>query len=173
MHAMGRQLAVALGPGDETAFLAFLRERCDLAIFRTPAPTPDEIWLDALPPRRPHGLDAVYLWNRDFPWDPQPAPTTIGTWYVPGTGQAPVLEYARDPLRRGPAHQHGRVYWARVPSADGAFEAGGVRYDYDVAEFGRWYDAVVRWLRKAATPVPGTTPVLHCLPDAARHYGVR
>jgi hypothetical protein len=185
MHLMawGRQLAVAMGPSDEDAFLAFLRERCDLAILRTPAPSREAIRLDvgvgggetsvALPPPRRHGTDAFYLWNRSFPWDPQPEPTTDGaSWYVPGIGRAPVLEYVRDPLRHGPG-QHGRVYWARTPAPDGAFQADGVRYGYDVAEFERWFGAVVRWLRKSGTPMNGMTPIVHCLPEAARRYGVR
>jgi len=171
--AWGRQLAVAMTPGDEAAFLAFLREGRDLAILATPAPSPEAVWLDALPPPRRAGTDAFYLWNRDFPWEPRPAPTTDGAaWYLPGLGPAPVLEYVRDPLRRG-AHEHGRVYWARTPAADGAFEAGGIRYAYDVAEFERWYGTVVRWLRKAGTPLTGTKPVVHCLPEAARRYGIR
>ena len=171
--AWGRQLAVAMTPGDEAAFLAFLREGRDIAILRTPAPSPEAVRLDALPPPRGHGMEQFFLWNRAFPWDPRPAPTTDGAaWYLPGLGKAPVLEYVRDPLRRD-ARDRGRVYWARTPEADGAFEAGGIRYAYDVAEFERWYGTVVRWLRKTSTPLQGTKPPLHCLPEAARTYGLR
>jgi hypothetical protein len=174
MHVMawGRQLAVAMTPGDEELFLAFLRDRCDLAILRTPSRSREAIWLEDFSPwgQGPH---VFYLWNRSFPWEPAPAPTRDGaSWYLPGLGQAPVLEYLRDPLRHGPGH-HGRVYWARTPSPDGAFEAGGVRYAYDVAEFERWFGAVLRWLRKTGIRMNGVTPVVHCLPEAARHYGVR
>jgi hypothetical protein len=171
--AWGRQIAVAMTPGDEQVFLAFLREQCDLAILRTPAPSRDATRLEDFTPRRPHGTDAFYLWNRSFPWEPEPAPTTDqASWHLPGIGRAPVLEYVRDPLRRGPG-QHGRVYWAKSPSPGGSFELGGARYDYDAAEFERWYGTVARWLRQAGATMGRVTPVVHCLPEAARTYGVR
>jgi hypothetical protein len=59
--AWGRQIAVAMTPGDEQVFLAFLREQCDLAILRTPAPSRDATRLEDFTPRRPHGTDAFYL----------------------------------------------------------------------------------------------------------------
>jgi hypothetical protein len=90
------------------------------------------------------------LWNRAFPWQPEFAqwnpdrvqcPDLAGHHYLRNTAGAPLIEYLREPLDNPKPLVYGRVYW----NTDFAIYTGPA---YDVALFGRWFDKIVRWLRK-------------------------
>jgi hypothetical protein len=142
---MGRQIAVALSEEAEDAFLKFLRQTAEIQLILPFAETKDALFVDQVEPRGSHHW-SHYIWNKTFPWQPEFAqtrsdlpPDRRGRYYVSNKSAAPILEYSRHnfdvPASRG------RIYWSKYFSApDGPA--------YDVDSFERWYESVVRWLRK-------------------------
>ena len=145
---MGRQTAVALSDEDEQAFLGFLRADADIRIYRWAAPRPEFLVVPAFPPRGPGGW-SYRLWNTAFPWEPEYEqwpqdmrdPNLDSKFRLANTSGAPLIEYSRHALDNPAPMVHGRVYW----NTDFAIYSGPT---YDTAAFSRWYDHVVRWLRK-------------------------
>ena len=127
---------------DEARFLAFLREQSTIRVFRSSAPTPQELEL--------HGSDLgngyqFLFWNTRFEWHPvirqvpldAPVVERRGWSYFGNHSTAPVLEYDRHGFEHSSAQ--GRLYWAK-------YFAGQV--SYNVAEFEAWFEQAVRWLKK-------------------------
>jgi len=145
---MGRQTSVALSEEDERDFLAFLRAETDVKVFRWSAPSPE---LLSIPEFLPGGSEhhTFRLWNTAFPWNPEFAqwspevqnPHLTSQFHLKNTAGAPVIEYSREAFDNPAAIVHGRVYW----NTDFAIYRGP---HYDTVAFGRWFDKVVRWLRK-------------------------
>lgn len=149
---MGRQTSIALSEDDEREFLAFLRAGADVKVLRWAAPSPELLFVQELPPRGT-GEHHFRFWNTAFPWNmnlqrgPETAHPQLASQYYPRNNSgAPVLEYSREALDNPKARTHGRIYW----NTDFAIYTGPA---YDTAEFGRWYDKVVRWLRKSGKRV--------------------
>jgi hypothetical protein len=160
---MGKQTHIVATLEDEEAFLRFVRETADIALFESFAPTADALWKQSFEAER-SGHYKYCIWNRAFPWTPEYGrvgpqaddPKCIGWYYVSNTGDAPVVEFDRSdfhPVREG------RVYWARDFSAPRGL-------DYDVAAFSRWYDSVVRWIRKHGRKLQTGAYWPYYLPDA-------
>ena len=145
---MGRQTAVALSEEDENNFLGFLRADADIRIYQWAASTTELLVVPRFPPRGPS--ESYRLWNTAFPWEPEygqwqrvgVTPQLAEKFYLKNTAGAPLLEYSRQSFGEAkPLMMYGRIYW----NTDFAIYRGP---EYDTAAFGRWYDHVVRWLRK-------------------------
>lgn len=154
---MGRQTAVALSEEDEDDFLGFLRADSDIRIYQRAASNPRLLVVPEFPPRGP-SESSYRLWNAAFPWKPEygqwqregVTPELAGKFYLKNTAGAPLLEYSRQSFSEPKPLVHGRVYW----NTDFAIYRGP---EYDTAAFGRWYDHVVRWLRRHGRKVEITT----------------
>jgi hypothetical protein len=166
---MGRQTSIVATHSDEQAFLRFLRSKWKIKLFRFAAASEDDIWLDDIPPFCP--LDRqLYVWNCDFPWQPQfglilpERQTPQRKIYVKNVGSSPAIEFYRTDeenfFDKGfTATSHGRVYWSgrNDPASS-----------YDVDAFSRWYDTVIRWLRRQGQRVQETKSCHYFyLPSAA------
>jgi hypothetical protein len=151
---MGRQTAVALSEDDEREFLRFLRADADIRVIQRAAPTPELIFVPEFP-RLGLGQRRFHLWNTAFPWQPELGqwspdhvqdPNLAGQYYVKNRSGAPLIEYLREPLDNPKPLVHGRIYW----NTDFAVYTGPA---YDTVLFGRWFDKVVRWIRKSGKRV--------------------
>lgn len=144
---MSRQTSVALSEEDEIEFLAFLRADADVRVLRSTAPTLEQIFVPQFLPRQ-SGEDRFHLWNAGFTWNPEFAQYgpdrrdgAASHFYPKNTSGAPLVEYLREQFDDPEAIVRGRIYWNtwhdiyRGPS-------------YDVEAFERWFDRMVRWLRK-------------------------
>ncbi len=134
---MGRQVEVSLSEDEERALLAFMRMSANVQIIRTFAPSQAALFLDAFEPRG-EGNWTYHLWNRSFAWEPQFSVTRTDqpSAYVSNSSSGPLLEYSRHT-----SHGPGRIYWARHFSAPDGLA-------YNVAAFERWYNSVVRWVKR-------------------------
>jgi hypothetical protein len=141
---MGRQTAVALSEEDEEVFLAFLRAESDVRIYRRSAPSAELLVVPEFPPRG-SGEMSYRLWNAAFPWKPEYGRWQTDTVLV-NTAGAPLLEYSRHAFDNPNPLVHGRIYW----NTDFAIYHG---LEYDREAFGRWYDQLIRWLRRNGTRV--------------------
>src|SRR3974390_2356846 len=146
---MGRQTAIALSEDDEQDFLTFLRSDADVRVIQWAAATPELLFVPKFP-KCGSGQQSYRLWNTAFPWQPDfaqwdpdvvRAPNFVGRYYLKNTAGAPLIEYTREPFDNPKALVHGRVYW----NMDFGVYHGPA---YDTVLFGRWFDRIVRWLRK-------------------------
>ena len=126
----------------------------DVRVLQWSAPTPELIFVPEFAKRGP-GQHSYRLWNTAFPWKPEIAqwepdkvldPILPGLYYLKNTPGTPLVEYTREPFDNPSALVHGRVYW----NTDFAIYTGP---PYDAALFGRWFDKIVRWLRKRGNRV--------------------
>ena len=143
---MGRQIITAMSPESEAAFLAFLRSRAAIQLYRPRAATHVALEIASFPDRDP--LNAIYLiWNTAFPWEPRLEPSEPGAHLHPWVRIAnytigPVLEYTRSlhPSGKGP----GRIYWPNVQPHPNPCA-------YDAEAFERWYKQIVAWIKQNST----------------------
>ena len=162
---MSRQTYVAMTGVDEGVFLAYLREHADIQLFVNSAPTERDLLVDTFEPYHKGGHHFIwqyYIWNRAFPWTPEighvalDAPVTHRRgWPYVKLGYGPVVEYDRhnfeNPLSRG------RVYWPKPSHAP-----------YDLVAFSKWFDSMVRWIRKHGRQERAGAYGTYYLPDAWR-----
>jgi hypothetical protein len=140
---MSRNIPIIATACDEQLLLDFLRSRWSIRLARRVAPTPAEIWSDELPVYSGRTAQ-LFISNTEFPWSPkllECEPEADGSrWvFVSDATTAPVIQFTRiDPERFFAGKwtwQSGGLWWGN----SGA---------YDRSAFSRWYDAVVRWVRK-------------------------
>lgn len=164
---MGRQTAIVATDTDERMLLDFMRSTTEIQIFVFTAKTAKELWVPAFAPfNRSHRL--YYIWNRTFPWKPLIEPTRNKKGvFVGNVATASVIEFARtdiDWLFR-PNNKllvaDGRLYWSKDYLDEKA--------DYDVTAFARWYDQIMRWVRKHGQREPAISGA-YLLPDACRRW---
>ena len=87
-------------------------------------------------------------------------PEQNGLYYVANDNIAPVIEFSRSNL---PTRKYGRIYWAKYFSApDGLI--------YDVDTFSKWFDQIVRWVRKHGQKNRQDNYSPYFLPDAWNLY---
>ena len=166
---MGRQVQVAMTEPDEREFLEFLRSTAKIQIFESAAPSPGEMMVQKFAPRE-GGHWQYFIWNTAFSWNPEYGQVSqqaiesgrAGWSYLRNSLGAPVIEYGRHNFTssRGIA---GRIYWAKY---FGAPEAPL----YDVDEFSKWFDQIVRWVRKYGRRERPGTHERYFLPDAWQTY---
>ena len=97
----------------EELFLQFLRSKADIKIFVSHATKPEFLSLERLPPRR-SGERRFFLWNTAYPWTPEIAVASNGSFYIQDIDSAPVIEYCRDPFTAGCYDSHtGRLFWSK------------------------------------------------------------
>jgi hypothetical protein len=138
---MGRQIEVVLSDPEEDEFLQFLRGSADVQLIRSFSPSKEALFVRELEPRE-EGHWTYYIWNKAFPWQPRVTTTRDGRlFYVENKSHAPVLEYSRHKVGATPPSP-GRLYWAK------SFSAPPTGVAYDVTAFERWYESLVRWVRK-------------------------
>lgn len=101
-----------------------------------------------------------YLWNEAFPFVPEFARSSDGTVFsFPATNSMPVIEFiSRKNIPRG-GQMYGRVYWKHYDPLQ-----------YDEKAFAKWYDSVVRIVRKYAAYSYGEAYKTYVFPDAYEKY---
>ena len=168
---MGRQIAVAMSDCDEEVFLAFLRSIADIQILESCAPTKEAFRVNGFAPRE-RGHWQYLIWNKAFPWHieyaqvDQDTPGDRQGWlYVQRRSIGPVIEYDRHSFSGRGSHWYGRLYWAKP------YAAGQPGSTYDVGEFTRWYNRVVRWVRKHEKQREQGTYKPYYLPGALTYDG--
>ncbi len=157
---MGKQTQIVATFEDEQACLCFVRESADIAILETHAATTEALWKQSFEQER-HGHFEYFIWNKAFSWTPEyaltlPMPDTTRSYYVSNMSNAPVVQFSRckfHPIREG------RIYWSKYFSAPDGL-------DYDVVSFSRWYDSLVRWIRKNGQKLHLGAYQPYFLPDA-------
>lgn len=166
---MGRQTQVAMTDADEREFLAFLRGMAQIQLFESSAPSPELMAVADLAPRE-QGHWQYFIWNRTFAWEPEYGrvaenafvPDRVGWAFLSNASIAPLLEYDRHDST-GPRGVTGRVYWGRQPSSLGSLS-------YDVRAFARWFDQVVRWIRKHGHQTRRAAHEIYFMLDAKARY---
>lgn len=161
---MGRQLQVLMDTSDEELFISFLRETTNIQIIESFAPTVDELWVEEFNSRFA-GHHSYDIWNRAFEWLPDYGtvgprahdPRHIGWRYVANKSAAPLLTIRRSNPSSG---ESGRLYWAK----DFATPHGP---RYDAVAFGKWVDAIWRWIRKQGRKISELPLSPYVLPGAA------
>jgi hypothetical protein len=145
---MGKQIQVALTNEDKQLFLSFLKETADIVLLESFAKTKEGLWKDTFE-KAIAGHGSYHIWNKEFPWIPEYDqvgekaydPNMIGWYYVPNKGDAPLIQFSRSfDIANG---KHGRIYWAKDFAAPNGL-------NYDIEKFSKWYDSVVKWIRKNA-----------------------
>lgn len=166
---MGRQTPVAMTDADEQEFLAFLRSTADIQLFESPAPSPELMIVDDFAPRE-LGHWGYLIWNQAFPWTPEYGQVAggagvrdrVGWFFLRNSVNAPLLEYTRHNF----SVTHGltgRVYWAKDFASPG-------QLPYDTLAFSRWFDQVVRWIRKRGRRQGRKAYEPYFMPDAWSRY---
>jgi hypothetical protein len=166
---MGRQIQVAMTEPDEEEFVGFLRSTAAIQILESSAPVPSSMMVERFAPAR-DGHWQYFVWNTAFAWVPeygQVSPQAVesgraGWAYVRNSSMAPVLEYDRHNFT-SPRGVTGRIYWAKTFAATGPLP-------YDVEAFSKWFDQVVRWIRKNGRRAERGAYERYFLPDAWRTY---
>ena len=149
----GRQIAVGMSEPAEELFLQFLRSKAEIKIFVSHATKPEFLCLERLPPRR-SGERRFFLWNTAYPWTPEIAVASNGSFYIQDIDSAPVIEYCRDPFTAGCYDSHtGRLFWSKFLTPGGPYSFQSAPYSYDAEQFAGWYSQVVRWIKKNSKPV--------------------
>ena len=153
---------------DEREFLAFLRSTATIQLVESSAPSPELMLVDGFSPRE-QGHWQYFIWNRAFPWTPEygrvadgaVVPDRVGWSYLLNSSPGPLLEYDRHNFTNARGVM-GRVYWAKHFS--------GVPLAYDAEAFSRWFDQVVRWIRKGGRQLRRESHERYYFPDAWRRY---
>ena len=161
---MGKQTHVAASLSDEQLLLTFLRQSAGVKLIESQAATPSGLFVDDFAPTLLHHSQ-YYIWNEAFAWQPELAqvdhpkapPETRGRYYFANIHTAPVIEFDRSDLDR---NRFGRLYWAKDFAAPNGLE-------YDVTQFDRWYQSVIRWVRKHGTRMKVAYDDAYFLPGAA------
>ena len=165
LRQMSRQTQVAMTDADERDFLAFLRSTAEIQLFESSAPSPELMTVDQFAPRE-QGHWQYFIWNRSFAWAPEyqfvgrnaVVRDRVGWSFLGNKSSAPLLEYDRhnfSDARDGV----GRVYWAKSFSAPAPLT-------YDVDAFSKWFDRVVRWIRREGRQLQRGVFEPYLLPDA-------
>jgi len=163
---VGRQIQIAMTSVDEEEFLAFLRESADIAIFGSFTQAPDDLWVDGFSPEL-MGHWTYHIWNKAYLWWPEYGrtykaenPDHRNFFYVSNSNDAPVIEFGRSDVAR---RKYGRIYWSKYFAAPRGL-------DYDVDSFGKWFDKIVRWVRKNGRKDHDDYYSPYFLPDAWQLY---
>ena len=166
---MGQQIAIAATAVDEDSLLAFLRESADIQLFLPSAATVEELWVDRLASYDPYHTQ-YFIWNKAYAWKPKFGRVNEdvegqGGWpFVDNNLQGPVIEFDRTNVDRFlktdlATCQFGRLYWAKYNRQKG---------------FVKWFEAILRWVRRNATNLNPKSPLgIYCLPDALRLWQSR
>jgi hypothetical protein len=169
---MGRQTAIVATEEDERALLTFLRSSDEIRILVHSAPTAEQLWVSEFAPfDRFHRQ--YYLWNCAFPWTPdirdlRPARDLVVVW---DTATAPLIEFSRTDIAwlfrpdNTLLVAGSRLYWCKHHMAD--------KLAYDADKFSRWYDRVIRWVRKVGKREPAIAGCPYLLPDVWRRWQLR
>ncbi len=141
---MGRQIHFYMLPEDRDAFLHFVRERDSVAVIVRDSDSAEVEFAAA----RHNSDKTLCLWNRElFPrlrrkWIPEPG------YYRIDTLKTPVLEFTPSftaTWEGKPGLGQGRLF--------GNFEP----YFGKPPDFEKWYEALVRWIRKNFRKSPAST----------------
>lgn len=159
---MGRQLAIAMSQVDEEKFINFLHATGEIALFENFSSTKEGLWVTNFASQMTDHWK-YYVWNKAFTWEPEYRQTTNaltpegnGLYYIANTNDAPIIEIVRSNIKEG---RYGRIYWAKYFSAPNGL-------NYDIVAFSRWYDTIVRWIKKNAPGKQKEAWITYFLPNA-------
>jgi hypothetical protein len=138
---MGRQITVVMNEIDENNFFEYLRSESEIEIYTLHAKSLDKLIHPSLPEDR--NIAQFYIWNKSFKWIPSIGTSTTNTPYITNISTAPVIEYMRGINKRA-----GRLYWDKLPDVSGEFKYKYLSYSYDVEKFEKWYEDIIRWIKK-------------------------
>ena len=116
---------------------------------------------------------ADYIWNKAFSWTIEyrqvnldaPVVERRGWYYIRNSSSAPVIEYDRHNFADKQGLSSGRVYW------DKFWAAGSPGELYDIDAFTKWYNQVIRWIRKNGKQRVSGAYNPYYLPDALKLVG--
>lgn len=166
---MGRHVAFATSAADEESLLQFLRASTDIQIFASFAPSSEELQVDGLAPYGPNAMQYA-IWNKKYAWKPKygrvdPEVGGHGGWFfVENTDQGPVIKLSRTNIegflqKDLATHQYGGIWWGAYNRQQG---------------FAKWFDAIVRWIRKNGQNLCPELPfAVYCMPDAWQLWQAR
>ena len=139
---MGRQIAIRLSREKEIEFSNYLKSNKIRIIF----PLCEEkklYFFNEIPPEGPY-LWQLHLWNEKFKFNPEF--TEIKEEYrkdkyryIHHVLTKPLIEYSRG--------QISRIYWDKDFGISGR--------EYDIEEFEKWYNEVVKWIKKNCKYING------------------
>ncbi|EMO85216.1 hypothetical protein [Leptospira santarosai] len=160
---MGKQIAVAMTKIDESLFLHFLKTISEIQILKTNAlpASKNAFIIDDF--SKDHENNFIYyIWNKSFPWNFEFSPIkTNGTernlYYIKNIFEAPCIEYSRHNFKE--EQNYGRLYWSKDFASTKPLQ-------YDSMEFDKWYNQIVRWIRKNGKQKERGRLNTYYLPDA-------
>ncbi len=156
---MGKQTAIAMEYDDELMLLAFLNTNANITLIETFSESIDTLWKSNFEKEFP-GHHTYYIWNKAFSWQPQYKQALTGKYYICNTNDAPLIEFSRSNVKE---NKYGRIYWAKTFSAPNGL-------DYDIDKFSKWYDDIVKWIKKNSTGKVKACWITYFLPHAWNLY---
>jgi len=132
---MGRQIAVKLSREKEKEFSEFLKEKNCVIIANWSEKKRINVLKD-IPQDGPY-LRVLHIWNRDFSFNPsfvkikKEYKRSKYNYGFMSFGK-PLIEYSRKPIYR--------IYWEKYFTTNNP--------NYNVEEFEKWYNEVVKWIKK-------------------------
>jgi len=141
---MGKQIAVAMTIKDEENFLDFLNSIANIQIFISPAPNKEAFYINCFS-KEYNANQKYYIWNKEFKWSLELGKITHDktgerqNWFFIKDYEAPLIEYSRHNFED--EKMYGRIYWSKNFASPNPLK-------YDAALFEKWYNKVVRWIRK-------------------------
>ena len=87
---------------------------------------------------------------------PEYKQTIHDNFYVCNTNIAPIIKFSRSNLSN---NQFGRIYWGKDFSAPDGL-------NYDIENFNKWYEQIVRWVKKNSPGKIRGGWITYCLPKA-------
>lgn len=139
MIKMGKQIAIILSEEKEKGFINFLFSDKSVFLIYPWSKDRSMLLLRELPPKGPYNL-TFYIWNSRFDFEPEFTEIKKeyrkdGYGYSFHSSGKPVIEFTRSNN-----NQEGRLYWEKYFTQR--------KLDYDVAEFEKWYNSVIKWIKK-------------------------
>ena len=152
---MGKQIAVVLAHEDEVNFLNYLKSCADIILIESKADTKELLYKNDFEKEfRNHYIYCI--WNREFQWQPVYKQDIYGKYYISNESDAPLIQYSRSNIEKG---NYGRLYWAKYFAAPSGL-------NYDVDKFNKWYEQIIRWIKKNAAGKVKEAWITYFLPSA-------
>ncbi|EKR26006.1 hypothetical protein LEP1GSC087_4735 [Leptospira interrogans serovar Bataviae str. L1111] len=164
---MGKQIAVIMTKIDESSFLDFLKSISEIQILKADAPSAskDAFMIDDF--SKDHENDFIYyIWNKSFPWNFEFSQTKTNRtkqnfYYIENIFEAPCIEYSRHNFNE--KQNYGRLYWSKNFATINPLQ-------YDIMKFDKWYNQIIRWVKKNGKQKYKGTLKAYYLPDAWKAY---
>jgi len=156
---MGKQIAVVLAYDDEVKFLNYLKSCADITLIESKADTKELLYKSDFE-KEFNNHFVYYIWNKAFQWQPIYEQDIYGKYYISNISEAPLIEYMRSNIEK---ENYGRLYWSKYFAAPNGL-------NYDVEKFNKWYEQIVRWIKKNAEGTVKDAWITYFLPSAWHLY---